>query len=293
MQVGLINTYSFTRANQSFQSGGLKKVATVEELLADATKCNVIIDKIDRTTGASKGIGSILLELSAKLSPKPNFSPLGVLQSNERGRGKLFGQLEQMIFERAAQLGINIQGKKMGQLTIEIVETEKILDRFKKYGVSPRSQDLAELRAEAAEIERTYKDAESRGIRTEGKDLQTVLRELSCAPKTPNPKTGNPHAQDGAKRVLGQVGLVKKPRSIKEILESSPKTREDAIMVFNALGFTLKTDKAQSLKREATDAEIKAAYRELAHIVHTDKDSEKLKYIQSLNEAKDILLPKH
>lgn len=295
MQVGVINAYRFNPASQQqvgFTGGTVKRIATAEELLAEATKCNVIIDKIDRVTRLPKGIGAILVELSAKLSPAPNRNPLGVLQNNEAGRKQLFGQLQQMLFERAAQLGINIQGKSSTKLGAEVLETEQLLSRFKKYGISPRSQDIAGLKGEAAAIEATYKDAESRGIRTDGKDLPTVLRELAGAPKTPRPAAANPQGTSGAGKVFAQVGFVPKAKSINQILESSPKTREDAVMVLKALGHVFKVQDAEGLSLNATDAEIKIIYRKLVHNAHTDINPDNAKYIKSLNEAKTFLLPK-
>lgn len=296
MLIGAVSAYSYSHANQpqhvGFKGGEIKRIATVQELLAEAARCGAIIDGINRATGQAKGMGEVIVELSKNLNPKPNVSPLGKLQRNEAGRNRLFGELEPLLRERAAQLEMDVRGKTLGVIAREVIETERLLARFPKYGISPQSKDLAGLRAEVAEIEATYKDAERLGIRTEGKDLPTVLRELSSAPKTPRSSAANPQGASGAGKPFARVSLVKKARSITEILETSPKTREEAIMVFNALGVVFKANKAECLRANAIETEIKAAYRELVQKVHTDKNPNKLKHVQSLNEAKTLLFSK-
>lgn len=293
MQVCAVNAYNFNSAkpNQQvgFRGGELRRVATVEQLLANAAGCNIIIDKIDRTTGLPKGIGAILIELSAKLSPLPNINPLGVLQRNESGRKQLLEQLPQMIFERAAQLGINIQRKNTVTLGREVLETEQLLARFKNYGVSPQSKDLAGLRDEVREIEETYKDAQILGIRTENKDLPTILLELASTPKTPNPQTSKPHVSNGANQVLGKVNLVRKAVSMTELLKTGIKTKDIAVLLFNALGIKCSVDQAKSIKLTSSSDEVRRAFRLLSWALRKRCSKETDEFRNLLNQAKNLL----
>jgi hypothetical protein len=233
-----------------------------------------------------KEVGAIMFEIQQGLS-----GALGVLQRKPDAEKKLVWEIGQLVLKKAGQYGIDTQRKSTIMVAEGVVEVEQIIAKFKKCGVAPHAKDIGELRTEMARIDAIYRLAESRGIKTEGKDLPTVLNALESAPKTTQPPIGNPFNRNNAKNntTMHQGELFQRPRSMAEILKTTPETHDEAIIVLNALGIFLKVDDAKCLHPDASERDIRKVFHKLAYKIHPEAVRGKEHYMQLLSIAKGFL----
>lgn len=196
-------------------------------------------------------------------------------------------ELMQQTFQAAINYGINIIGKDFRTVARELIETQDLLKQAKAYGFTPFSQELSELREELANAKKLFVEAQSYGINTAGKSINDVICELNAAKVRAKATAGNPFSQ---RRAAGnKVVNPQTVTSMRELLESGPKTKQDAILIFNALGTVFKVNSAEVVRAEASAQEIKIAYRQLALKIHSDTSPKTARHMQLLNQAKDLL----
>jgi len=198
------------------------------------------------------------------------------------GGGKVIAEEElmQQTFEVAIRYGINIVGKDFRTVARELIETQGLLKQaIREYGFTPLSQELSELRREVAAAKKLFSEAQSCGINTAGKSIYDIQYEVNAA-------RTNPSRQDGAKSGYGTNS--QRATSMRELVEKGPKTKADAILVFNALGMQYKISTAERITQLSAKDEIKRAFRGLLPKLHPDAGGNE-DHMRLLNQANDLL----
>lgn len=127
-------------------------------------------------------------------------------------------------------------------------------------------------------------DTAELGINPHGKSFADIKTELK-------------KARERMAAVINQApetGIFADPEKVKrlrKVIESEAKTKEDAILVLNALGVFLKIDKAKNISASSTEHDIRKAFRAIALNVHPEAVNGNGHYMKLLSQVKNLLLP--